>query len=79
MMAAVNKVLPTGPGDGMRHSEKTPRMIRMRYCPSSNDHLCCRRAANVSDGANEVFRAEKAADDGDCRLRILDRNFRRTR
>ena len=43
-------VFTKGPGDGMMHREKIPSIMRMRYCPSKNDHRCRRRDSMVSAG-----------------------------
>ena len=71
-------VLTNGPGDEIMHKENMPSTVRMRYWPSHTDHLCLRNEIRVSAGWREVL-SSVMAEVGDCRLRTLDRNFRRIR
>lgn len=63
---------------GMIESEKRTRMVSIRYCTSSKDKRCALSERRLSRGEIDVWREAKV-EEGDCLLRILDRNFRRMR
>ncbi len=77
-MSVENTVLTIGPGEGIMHREKMPRIMSMRYCPSYTDQRCCRNDLKVSWTEKDVL-SVVMEEEGDCRLRIFERNFRRIR